>query len=49
MNDDDARRMLAILEQIRDQQRQQLERQADALAAQREQMTLGCLWCTSSG
>jgi len=36
MNDDDARRMIALLEEIRDQQRVQLERQADALAVSRE-------------
>ena len=40
MTDDDARRMLAVLEEIRDQQRVQLERQAEALAVQREQMAL---------
>lgn len=35
--DDDA---LAVLREIRDQQRQQLERQAEALALQREQYEL---------
>ena len=36
MSDDDTRKLLAVLEEIRDQQRLQLERQADALAMQRE-------------
>jgi len=40
MTDDDARRMLAVLEQIRDQQKLQLERQAEAIAMQREHVTL---------
>lgn len=40
MNDDDARRLLAVLEEIRDQQKLHLERQAEAIAMQREHVSL---------
>ena len=37
MNDSDAQRLTELLTEIRDDQRLQLERQAEALAVQREQ------------
>lgn len=37
MNDADAQRIVTLLGEIRDDQRLQLQRQADALAVQREQ------------
>ena len=37
MNDADAQRIARLLEEIRDDQRTQLERQAEALGVQREQ------------
>jgi hypothetical protein len=40
MNEDDGRRIAALLEEIRDGQREQLARQAEALALQREQVAL---------
>lgn len=40
MNDTEIERLAALLEQIRDDQRLQLERQAEALALQREQLDL---------
>jgi hypothetical protein len=36
MNDDDMKRLISVLEEIRDDQRVQLERQTEALALQRE-------------
>ncbi|HZR70167.1 MAG TPA: hypothetical protein VFB01_14080 [Burkholderiales bacterium] len=38
--DDQAQRMLRVLEEMRDNQKLQLERQAEALAAQRETLAL---------
>lgn len=40
MNEQDARQLLRLLEEIRDNQTRQLERQAEALALQREQFAL---------
>jgi len=40
MNDTDAQRIAALLEEIRDDQRVQLQRQAEALAVQREQAAM---------
>ena len=40
MSDIDIQRLVAVLEEIRDNQRLQLERQAEALALQREQFAL---------
>ena len=40
MNDIDTQRLISVLEEIRDNQRIQLERQAEALALQREQFAL---------
>ena len=40
MNDEDGRRIAALLEEIRDGQREQIARQAEALALQREQFAL---------
>lgn len=40
MNDHDVRQLIHLLEEIRDNQRVQLERQAEALALQREQFAL---------
>lgn len=40
MTENDPQRSIRLLEEIRDNQRVQLERQAEALALQREQFTL---------
>jgi uncharacterized membrane protein (DUF106 family) len=40
MNDNDSERMLRVLEEIRDQQKDQLERLTEALAVQREQFAV---------
>lgn len=40
MNEQDARQLIRLLEEMRDNQRRQLERQAEALALQREQFAL---------
>jgi hypothetical protein len=40
MNDQDSQRLLRILEELRDNQKVQLERQAEALVLQREQFAL---------
>jgi uncharacterized membrane protein (DUF106 family) len=40
MNDHDVRQLIHLLEEVRDNQRAQLERQAEALALQREQFAL---------
>jgi hypothetical protein len=40
MNDEDIRRLTRLLEDIRDNQKLQLERHGDALALQREQLSL---------
>jgi len=40
MNDPDLERVLGVLEEIRDDQKLQLQRQAEALALQREQVAL---------
>ncbi len=40
MNEQDFHRLVQVLEEIRDNQRTQLERQAEALALQREQFAL---------
>jgi hypothetical protein len=40
MNDADGTRLLALLEEVRDGQRQQLERQSEALELQRRQFAL---------
>ena len=40
MNEQDSHHLIRVLEEIRDNQRTQLERQAEALALQREQFAL---------
>ncbi|MFO1424862.1 MAG: hypothetical protein U1F70_14650 [Candidatus Competibacteraceae bacterium] len=40
MNERDAQQLIRLLEEMRDNQRRQLERQAEALALQREQFAL---------
>jgi len=40
MNEPDLPRLIRVMEEIRDTQRLQLERQAEALALQREQIAL---------
>lgn len=40
MNDEDARLLVTILKEIRDNQKVQLDRQAEALALQREQFAV---------
>ncbi len=40
MNDQDSQRLLRLLEEIRDNQRTQLERQAESLVLQRERFAL---------
>jgi uncharacterized membrane protein (DUF106 family) len=40
VNDDDIRKLIRVLEEIRDNQKLQLERQAEAYALQREQFAV---------